>query len=97
MVDNISLVQFSPSVVSESLQHHGLQHARFSCPPPTPGACSNSCISSGLCHPTILNFSSFLQSFPALESFLVSQFFTSGGQSIGVSASASALPMNIQD
>ena len=97
MVDNISLVQFSPSVMSESLQHRGLQHARLPCPPQTPGACSNSCTSSGWCHLTILTFSSFPQSFPASGSFPISQFFTSGGQSIGVSASASVLPMNIQD
>ena len=97
MVDNISLVQFSPSVMSDSLQYHGLQHTRLPCPSPTPGACSNSCTLRGWCHPTILSFSSFPQSFPASGSFPMSQFFTSGGQSIGVSASASVLPMNIQD
>ena len=82
-------------------EHHGLQHTRFSCPSPTPGACSNSCPGSQWCHPTILSsvvpFSSSLQSFPASESFPMSQFFSSGGQSIGVSASASVLPMNTQD
>ena len=94
-------VQFSHSFVSDSLQPHGLQHARISCPSPTPGACSKSCPSSWWCHPTISSsvfpFSSRLQSLPASGSFPVSQFFTSGGQSIGVSASASVLPMNIQD
>ena len=94
-------VQFSCSVVSDSLQPHGLQHVRPHCPSPTPGACSNSCPSSQWCHPTIsssvIPFSSCLQSFPASGSFQMSQFFTSGGQSIGVSASASVLPMNIQD
>ena len=89
------------SVVSDSLQPHGLLHARPPCPSPTPGACSNSCPSSQWCHPTISSsvvpFSSCLQSFPAPGSFPVSQFFTSGGQSIGASASASVLPMNIQD
>ena len=92
-------VHFSHSVVSNSLQPHGLQHARLPCPSPTPGACSNSCPSSCWCHPTISSsvvpFSSCLQSFPESGSFLRSQFFTSGGQSIG--ASASVLPMNIQD
>ena len=93
--------QFSPSVVSDSLWPLGLQHARFPCPSPTPGACSNSCPSSRWYHPTIslsvVPFSSCLQSFPASGSSLMSQFFTSGGQSIGASASASVLPMNIQD
>ena len=96
-----SSVQFSLSVVSDSLQIHGLQHARIPCPSPTPRACSNSCPSSRWCHPTIscsvVPFSSCLQSFPASGSFLVSQFFTSGGQSNRISASASVLPMNIQD
>ena len=94
-------VQFSHSVVSNSLWPHGLQHARLLCPSPTPGACSNSCPSSWLFHPTISSpvvlFSSCLQSFPASGSFPMSQFFTSGGESIGASASASVLPMNIQD
>ena len=80
---------------------HGLQHARLPCPSPTPEACSNSCPSSWWFHPTISSsvvpFSSCFQSFPASGSFQMSHFFTSGGQSIGVSASASVLPMNIQD
>ena len=98
---SISSVQFSHSVVSDSLQPRGLQHARLPCPSPTPGACSNSCPLSLWCHPTISSsvvpFLSCLQSFPASGSFSMSQFFTSGGQSIGVSASTSVLPMNIQD
>ena len=85
-------VQFSRSVISNSSQPLGLQHARLSCPSPTLGAYSNSCPSSQWCHPTISSsvvpFSSHLQSFPATGSFLVNQFFTSGGQSIGVSASS---------
>ena len=80
---------------------HRLQHARLSCPSPTPRACSNSCPLSRWCHPTIstsvVHFSSCLQSFPASGSFTMSQFFASGGQSIGVSASTSVLPMNTQD
>ena len=95
------LVQFSHSVMSDSLQPHGLQHTRLPCPSPTPRAYSNSRPSSWWCHPTIsssvIPFSSCPQSFPASGSFPISQFFTSGGQSIGVSASASTLPMNIQD
>ena len=93
--------------MSDSLWPHGLQHTRPPCPSPTPGAYSNSCPSSRWCHPTISSsvvpFSSCLQSFPASGSFQVSPFFTSGGQSIGVSASAfnevsaSVLPVNIQD
>ena len=94
-------VQFSCSVVSDSLLPHGLQHARLSYPSPTPRACSNSCPLSHWCHPTIsssvIPFSSCLQSFPASGSFQMSQFFTSGDQSIGISTSASVLPMNIQD
>ena len=93
-------VQFSCSVVSDSLRPRGLQHTRLPCPSPTPEACSNSCLSSQWCHPTILSSVvpfSCLQSFPASGSFQMSQFFTSDGQSIGVSASASVLPMNIQD
>ena len=94
-------VQFSCSVVSNYLQPHGLQYARLPCPSPAPGACSNSCPSCWWCYPTIsssvIPFSSCPQSFPASGSFLMSQFFTSGGQSIGVSASTSVLPMNIQD
>ena len=96
-VQSIS-VQVSHSVVSLPL--HGLQLTRLPCPSPTPGACSNSCPSSQWCHPTISSsvvpfFSRFL-SFPASESFQMSQLFTSGGQSIGASASASVLPMNTQ-
>ena len=95
------LVQFSRSVVSNSLRPHELQHARPPCPSPTPGACSNSCPSSRWCHPTISSsvvpFSSCPQSFPASGCFPMSQFFPLGDQSIGVSASASVLPMNIQD
>ena len=97
----MSSVQFSHSVMSDSLQPHGLQHTRLPCPAPTPGVYSNSCPLSRWCHPTISSsavpFSSHLQSFPASGSFPMSQFFTSGGQSIGVSASPSVLPMNIQD
>ena len=96
-----SSVQFSHSVVSDSLRPHGLQHARPPCPSPTPRAYSNSCPSNWWCHPTTLSsvipFSSHLQSFPASGSFQISQFFTSGGQSIGVSASASVRLMNTQD
>ena len=96
-------VQFSHSVVSDSLQSHGLQHTRPPCPLPTPGDYSNSCHSnlSQWYHPTISSslfpFSSCLQSFPASGSFQISQFFVSGGQSIGVSSSTSVLPMNTQD
>ena len=97
----ISSVQFSRSVMSNSLQSHRLQHARPPCPSPTPGVYSNSCPSSRCCHPTIsssvIPFSSCPQSFPASGSFQMSQFFASGGQRIGVSTSASVLPMNIQD
>ena len=92
--------QFSCSVMSDSLWPYGLQHARLPCPSPTPGACSNSCLLSGWCHPTISSSVipfSYLQSFPASGAFPMSQFFASGGQSIGVSTSASVLPMNIQD
>ena len=94
-------VQFSHSVVSDSLQPQGLQHTGPPCPSPTPGACSNSCPLSQWCHPTISSsvvpFSSRLQSFPASGSFLRSQLFASGGQSTGVSTSVSVLLMNIQD
>ena len=93
--------QFSSSVMSNSLWPHGLQHNRPPCPSPTPRACSNSCPSSQWYYPTIsssvIPFSSCLQSFPAAGSFPMSQFFALGGQSIGVSVSASVLPMNIQD
>ena len=91
----------SHSIVSNSLRPRGLQLARLPCPSPTPGAYSNSCPSSWWCHPTISSsvvpFSSCPQSFPAPGSFPRSWFFASGGQGIGVSASASVLPMNIQD
>ena len=93
-------VQFSCSVMSDSLQPHGLQHATLPCLSPTPRARSNSCPLSWWCNPTISSSVipfSCLQSCPASGSFPVSQFFKSGGQSIGVSASASVLPMNIQD
>ena len=94
-------VQFSHSVVSDSLWPHGLQHARLPCPSPTSGAYSDSCPLSWGCHPTISSptvpFSSCLQSCTASESFPMSQLFASGGPSIGVSASASVLPVNIQD
>ena len=94
-------VQFSHSVISDSLWPHGQQHTRPPCPTTTPGACSNACPLSQWCHPTISSslvpFCSCLQPLPASVSFPMSQFFTSGGQSIGASASASVLPMNIQD
>ena len=93
--------QFSCSVMSDSLRPHGLQHTRLPSPSPTPGDSSNSCPSSQWCHPTIsssvIPFASCLQSFPASGSFSMSPFSASGGQSIGVAASASVLPMNIQD
>ena len=96
-----SSVQFSRSVVTDSLWPHGLQHTRPLCPLQTPGVYSNSCPLSQWCHPTIsssvIHFSSCLISFLASGAFLMSQFFTSGSQSIRVSASASVLPMNIQD
>ena len=95
-----SAFQFSCSVVSDSLQPHGLRYTRLLCPSLTPGACSDSCPSSQWCHPTIsssvITFSCF-QSFPESGSFPVSQFFASCGQSIRASASALVLPMNIQD
>ena len=95
------LCQFSGSVVSDSFRPHGLQHTRPPCPSPTPGVYSNSCPSHRQCHPTISSSvvpsSSCPQSFPASGSFPMSQFFASGGQSIGVSASVSVLPVNIQD
>ena len=94
-------VQFNHLVVSDSLQPHGLQHTGPPCPSPTPRAYSNSCPLSQRCHPTIsssvIHFFSCLQSFPASGYFQISQFFTSGGQRIGVSASTSVLPMNVQD
>ena len=98
-VITISSVQ-SLSCVLDSLHPQGLQHTRIPCPSPTPGVYSNSRPLSQWCHPTIsssvIPFSSCLQSCPASGSFPMSQFFASGGQSIGVSASASILPMNIQ-
>ena len=94
-------VQFSCSVVSNSLQNHELQHARPPCPSPIPGVLSNSCPSSRWCHPaissSIILFSSHLQLFPASGSFQMSQLFTWGSQIIGVSASTSILPRNTQD
>ena len=94
-------VQFSHSIMHDSLQPHGLQHARPPCPSPTPGVYSNSCPLSQWYYPTIsssvVHFSSHLQSFTASGSSQISQLFTSGGQSIEVSASASVLPINIQD
>ena len=97
----ISSVQFSHSVVSDSLWPHGSQHTRPPCPSPTPGVHSDSRPLSQWCHPTISSsvvpFSSCPQSFPAPGSFKISQFFSSGGQSIGVSALTSVLPMNTQD
>ena len=96
-----SSVQFSHSVMSDSLWSHGLQHARPPCPLTTPGVYSNSCPLSWWCHPAISSsvapFASRLQSFPASGSFKMSQFFAPGGQNIAVSASASVLPKNIQD
>ena len=94
-------VQFSSSVVSDSLLPHRLQHVRLLCPSPTPWAYSNSQSSSQWFHPTIsspvIPFSSYLQSFPTSGYLPMSKYFASGGHSIGVSASASVLPMNIQD
>ena len=96
-----SSVQFSCSIVSDSLQSHEPQHLRPLCPSPTPRVHPNPCPLSQWCHPTIsssvIPFSSCPQSFPASWSFLMSQLFTSGGQSTGVSAPASVLPINIQD
>ena len=95
------ITQFSCLVMSSFLWLHGLQHARPPYPSPTPGAYSNSCPSSQWCHPTIsssvIPFSSCTQYYPATGSFLRSQFFTWGGQSTRVSASASVPPMNTQD
>ena len=92
--------QFS-SIVADSLLSHGLQHPRVSCPSPTPGDYSNTCPLNQWCHPTISSsvvpFSSCLQSFPASGSFPRSQFFSSDGQSIAASASATILPKNIQE
>ena len=97
----ITSVQFSSSVMSDSLWPHGLQHVRLPCPSPTPRACSNSCPLSWWCQQSMSSsvtpFSSFPQSFPASGSFPMSRFFTSSGQVIGVSALALVLPVNIQD
>ena len=99
-VMNIGVSQLSCSVVSDSLWPHESQHARLPCPSPTPGVYSNSCPSSWWCHPAIsssvVHFSSCPQSLPVSGSFPMSQFFISGGQSIGASATASVHPMNIQ-
>ena len=96
----LHVLLFSHSVMSSSLWPHGWQHARLPCPSPSPGACSNSCALSRWCHPTIsysvIPFSSCLQSFPASGSFPMNWPYTSWGQSIWASASASVLPMNIQ-
>ena len=101
LVSHLTSVQFSCSVVSDSLWPHELQHARPPCPSQTPRVYSNSCPSSRWCHQAISSsvvpFSSCPQSLPASESFPMSQLFAWGGQSIGVSASASVLPMNTQD
>ena len=100
-IESLSFSSVQSSVVSDSLRPHGLQHARPPCPSPTPWVHPNSCPLSRQCHPTISSsvvpFSSCLQPFPASGSFPMTQIFASGGQSIGVSASASVLPMNIQD
>ena len=97
--DRLSSVQFSRSVMSDSLRSHGLQHTRPPCPPPSPRVYSNSCPFSEWCHPTVSSsvvpFSSCPHSFPASGSFPMNQLFAWGGQSIG--ASASVLPMNTQD
>ena len=94
-------VQFSCSVVPDSLRAHESQHPRPPCPSPSPGAHPNSCPSSRWCHPavssSVVPFSSCPQSLPASSCFPMSQLFASGGQSIGVSASASVLPVNTQD
>ena len=94
-------VQFSRSFMSDSLWPHEPQHSRPPCPSPTPGVHPNSCPLSQWCHPTISSsvvpFSSYPQSFPASGSFQMNQFFTSGGQNTGVSASTSVLLMNTQD
>ena len=101
ILDMFSSVQFSRSVVSDSLWPHESQHARPPCPSPTPGVHSNSCPSSQWYNPAIsssvIPFSSCPQSLPASGSFPMSQLFAWGGQNIGVSASASVLPMNTQD
>ena len=100
-VFQFSSVQFSCSLMSDSLRPHGLQHVRLPCPSLSPGVYPNSCPLSQWCHPAIsssvISFSSWPQSFPASGSFPVSWLFASGGQSIGASASTSVLPMNSQD
>ena len=100
-VTKVGSVQCSSIQLLSCIRLCNPMDSRLPCPSPTPEACSNSCPSSQWCHPTIsssiIPFSSHLQSFPASESFPVSQFFASGGQSSEVSASASVLPMNIQD
>ena len=97
----VSSLQFSRSVVSNSLRLHEPRHSRPPCPSPTPGVYPNPCLLSQWCRPTISSFailfSSCPQSFPASGSFQISQVFTAGGQRIGVSGSASVLPMNTQD
>ena len=99
--DLFSSAQFSRSVMSDSLRHHELQHARPPCPLSTSRVHSNSCPSSQWCHPAIsssvIPFSFCPQSFTASRSFRMSQLFTSSGQSIGVSASTSVFPVNTQD
>ena len=101
LYNTFSSVQFSYSVVSNSLRPHESHHTRPPWPPPTPGAYSNSCPSSWWCHPAISSsvvpFSSCPQSFPASGTFPISQLFVWGGQSTGVSTSESVLPMNTQD
>ena len=98
---NISCSSVQSLSCVDSLRPHGLQHSRLPCLSSSPGAYTNSCLSSWWCHPSISSsvvpFFSHLQSLPASGSFLISQFFSSGGQSIGVSAAASVLPMNIQE
>ena len=99
LINQAYLLLFSHSTMSDSLPPDGLQHTRLPCPSLSLGACSNSCPLSRWCHPSIssvISFSSWLQSFPESGSFLMTWLFTSGGQSIGASASASVLPMDIQ-
>ena len=100
-ISQFSSVQFSRSVVSDSLRPHESQHARPLCPSPTPRVYPNSCLLSQLCHlaisSSVIPFSSCPQSLPASGSCQMSQLFSSGGQSTGVSASTSVLPMNTQD
>ena len=101
MSNTVIIVQFTSSVVSDSLRPHESQHARPPCPSPTPGVYSNSCPSSRWCYPgissSVVPFSSCPQSLPASGSFPMSQLFAWGGQSSGISASASVLSMNTQD